>query len=255
MVVHDLSTVRRSEPDEPGAARRERLRRLVAACRVFALLGYDEGVAGHLTARDPEHDDRFWVNPFGLGFDELRTSDLLQVDHDGNVLVGTGKLNRAAFAIHSRIHAARPDVAAVAHAHSVHGRAWAALGRPLDPITQNACVFFEDHVLFDEYSGPVFAVEEADRIAAALGGAKAAILRNHGLLTVGRSVDEAAWWFITMDRSCRVQLLAEAVAKPVLVDDAVARAAARNNGGADAGWFNFQPLYRRVCREFPEFDS
>lgn len=251
----DLSKVRRTEPEDVEEARRDRRRRLVAACRLFAVLGFEEGVAGHITVRDPEHPGRFWVNPFGVGFDELRTSDLLLVDHAGTVHTGSAGLNRAAFAIHSRIHAARPDCLSVAHAHSVYGRAWSALGRLLDPITQNACVFYGDHVLFDEYTGPVFALKEADRIAAAIGDAKAAILRNHGLLTLGRSVDEAAWWFITMERACQIQLLAEAAGDPVLIDDETARAAQSNNGGSDAGWFNFQPLYRRMCRQQPDLDD
>ena len=95
-------------------------------------------------------------------------------------------MNLAAFVIHSQIHAARPDVVAAAHAHSVHGKSWSALGRPLDPLTQDVCAFYEDHAVFDDYTGVVLDLEEGKRIAHALGDNKAAILANHGLLTVGQ---------------------------------------------------------------------
>jgi ribulose-5-phosphate 4-epimerase/fuculose-1-phosphate aldolase len=149
-----------------------------------------------------------------MHFGHIRSSDLLCVDRDGTVVEGDWPRNRAAFAIHSRVHAARPDVVAAAHAHSVYGKTWSALGRILDPITQDACAFYDDHELFDDYTGVVLAVKEGKRIAHALGEHKAVILRNHGLLTVGHSVDEAAWWFITMERSCQAQLMAEAAGSP-----------------------------------------
>ena len=109
-------------------------------------------------------------------------------------------MNTAAFAIHSAVHAARPDVIAAAHSHSIYGKSWSSLGRLLDPLTQDACAFYDDHALFDDYTGVVLDPEEGKRIAHALGERKAVILRNHGLLTVGHSVDEAVWWFITMER-------------------------------------------------------
>ena len=100
-------------------------------------------------------------------------------------------VNTAAFAIHSQVHAARPDVVAAAHSHSLHGKAWSSLGRLLDPITQDACAFFEDHALFDDFTGVVLDVEEGKRIGAALGENKAVILRNHGAVTYGRDLAQA----------------------------------------------------------------
>ena len=131
---------------------------------------------------------------------------------------GEGGVNTAAFAIHSAVHAARPDVIAAAHSHSIYGKSWSSLGRLLDPLTQDACAFFEDHALFDDYTGVVLDPDEGKRIAHTLGDHKAVILRNHGLLTVGHSVDEAVWWFVTMERTCQAQLLAEAAGTPVLID-------------------------------------
>jgi ribulose-5-phosphate 4-epimerase/fuculose-1-phosphate aldolase len=232
--------------------RRHRKQRLAAAFRLFGAFGFDEGVAGHITARDPEHLDHFWVNPMGMNFKHIRVKDLLLVDDQGEVVEGDWPLNRAAFAIHSQVHAARPDVVAAAHAHSVHGKAWSALRRPLDPLTQDACAFYGDHAVFEDYTGVVLDLDEGKRIAHALSDHKAAILANHGLLTVGRSVDEATWWFITMERTCQAQILAESAGSPVLIDADQAEKTAEQVGGRFAGWFSFQPLHDWIVREQPD---
>ena len=231
--------------------RRHRKQRLAAAFRLFGLFGFDEGSAGHITARDPELLDHFWVNPMGMNFKRIRVKDLMLVNDRGEVVEGDWPLNTAAFVIHSQIHAARPDVVSAAHAHSVHGKAWSALRRPIDPLTQDACAFYGDHVVFGDYTGAVLELEEGKRIAHALGDKKAAILSNHGLLTVGRTVDEAAWWFITMERTCQAQLLAEAAGTPVLIDPEVAEKTADQTGGHRTGWRQFQPLYDWIVEEQP----
>src|SRR5215470_5585714 len=195
-----------------------RKQKLAAAFRIFGRFGFSEGVAGHITARDPEHLDRFWVNPFDMNFGQIKVSDLILVDHEGNVVEGDKPVNRAAFCIHSQVHFARPDVIAAAHAHSLHGKAFSSLRILLDPLTQDACAFFEDHGLYEDYRGIVNDIEEGKRIAVALGSFKAVILANHGLLTVGESVAEATWWFVTMERSCQAQLLAMAAGTPKHVD-------------------------------------
>ena len=210
-------------------------------------------MAGHITARDPELLDHFWVNPLGMNFKQIRVKDLLLVNDQGEVVDGNWPLNRAAFVIHSAIHAARPDVVAAAHAHSVYGKAWSSLRRPLDPLTQDACAFYGDHVVFDDYTGVVLDVEEGKRIAHALGDNKAAILSNHGLLTVGTtSVDEAAWWFITMERSCQSQLLAEAAGATVLIDTDQAEKTGPGVGSHMTGWRQFQPLYAWIVERQPD---
>jgi ribulose-5-phosphate 4-epimerase/fuculose-1-phosphate aldolase len=232
--------------------RRHRQQRLAAGLRLFARYGFDEGIAGHVTARDPELLDHFWVNPFGMYFGHVRVSDLLLVNHQGEVVQGNRPVNAAAFAIHSQIHHARPDVIAAAHAHSLYGKTWATLGRPLDPLTQDACAFYEDHALFDDYTGVVLESAEGKRIATTLGARKAAILRNHGLLTVGHTVDEAVWWFITMDRCCQVQLMAEAAGKPVLIDFQTAQLTYSQIGSPYMGWFSFQSLYEMIIALEPD---
>ena len=242
-------------PEAGRTIEQERLHRkqnLAAAFRLFSRFGFDEGVAGHITARDPELTDHFWVNPFGMHFSHIRVSDLLLVRHDGAVVQGDLPVNQAAFAIHSQVHAARPDVISAAHSHSVYGKTWSTLARLLDPITQDACAFYDDHALFDSYSGVVLDIEEGKRIAHALGDCKSVILRNHGLLTVGQSVEEAAWWFITMERSCHAQLMAEAAGTPVLIEPAMAKHTAGQVGTHFAGWFSFQPLFARISRDQPD---
>lgn len=232
--------------------RLQRKQKLAAAYRLFARFGFDEGVAGHITVRDPEHPDRFWLNPLGRYFGHIRASDLVCVDRHGEVVEGRGPINRAAFAIHSQVHAARPDVVAAAHAHSQAGKAFSSLHRTLAPLTQDACAFFEDHALFADYTGVVSELDEGRRIARALEGKKAVILANHGLLTVGGSVDEAAWWLITMERSCGAELAARAAGEPKPIPDAVARLTRDQIGNAMVGWLSFQPLYERIVKEQPD---
>ncbi|HET6810739.1 MAG TPA: class II aldolase/adducin family protein [Acidimicrobiales bacterium] len=237
----------------PDEERRHRKQRLAAAFRLFGQFGFEEGVAGHITARDPERLDHFWVNPFGMSFRQIRVKDLILVNDQGEVVEGSWPVNAAAFAIHSQVHAARPDVVAAAHSHSLYGKAWSSLRRPLDPLTQDSCAFYGDHAVFDDYTGVVLDLEEGKRIAHALGGNKAVILSNHGLLTVGTtSVDEAAWWFITMERTCQAQLLAESAGKPVPIDPEQAAKTKTQVGEPLAGWVSFQPLYEWIVSLQPD---
>ena len=238
--------------DTPAEERLHRKQRLAATFRLFAKFGYDEGVAGHVTVRDPEHPETFWVNPFGLDFGRIRVRDLIRVDHEGETVEGELPVNRAAFVIHSRVHQARPDVVAAAHSHAMHGKAFSTLRRLLAPLTQDACAFYGDHALYDDFGGAVVEFDEGQRIAKALGTKKAVILANHGLLTVGETVDAAAWWFITMDRSCRAELLARAAGEPREITPEAAQQSFGITGNPLAGWFQFQPLYQRIVHEQPE---
>ena len=240
------------QPEGVEEIRQDRRNKLAAALRLFGKFGFDEGVAGHITVRDPELTDHFWVNPMGKSFKQIKVSDLLLVSHTGEVVQGSGLLNGAAFTIHSQIHMSNPAITAASHSHSVYGKAFSALGKTLDPLTQDSCAFYDDHVLFDDFSGVVLDNTEGEKIAAALGDRKAAILQNHGLLTVGDSLDAAAWWYITMERSCQAQLMAEAAGTPKLIEHEVALHTRETVGSALAGWFSFQPLYDVITEEQPE---
>jgi ribulose-5-phosphate 4-epimerase/fuculose-1-phosphate aldolase len=233
------------------AERLHRKQQLAAAFRVFARFGFNLGVAGHITARDPELPDHFWVNPLAVPFGRMRVSDLELVNHRGEIVIGDRPVNRAAFVIHSQVHLARPDVVAAAHAHAVHGKAWSALGRLLDPITQDSCLFYRSHSLYDDFNGVVIDEPEGRRVAAALGpDNKLVILRNHGFITVGRSVEEAAWLFITADETARAQLLAEAAGTPVLIRDEVAEPLSLRR--RDRGGFSFRPYFEEIVAEQPD---
>jgi ribulose-5-phosphate 4-epimerase/fuculose-1-phosphate aldolase len=229
-----------------------RKQRLAASFRLFSKFGFDEGVAGHITARDPIETGTFWVNAFGVHFSEISVSNLIRVNHAGEIIEGKGMLNAAAFAIHSNIHHARPDVVAACHSHSTYGRAWSTTGKPLRTLTQDACAFHNDHVVYDDFGGVVVELDEGARIARALGKCKAAILQNHGLLTVGETVDAAAWWYIAMEKCCQVQLLAEASRLPLIeINKESAAQASIITGSPFSGWFQFQPLYKMIVKEQP----
>jgi len=253
LVPQQLPTLAAPEFATLAEERRYRQEHLVAALRVFGALGFGEGVAGHITVRDPEHREHFWVNPFARSFRQLRVSDLLLVNHAGEVVVGNWPVNRAAFVLHAAIHRARPDIEAAAHAHSPYGKAFSSLGRLLAPITQDACIFHGDHVLIEEEGGRVVLEAAAgERIASRFGHGKAAIPRNHGLFTVGQTVDEAAFWFIAMERCCQAQLLAEAAGTPVLIGEAAASYTRERVATPELGWLNFQSYWEEIVASEPE---
>ncbi len=148
--------------------------RLAAAFRIFGKYGFDEGVAGHITLRDPVDPTTFWVNPFGVAFSLMKRSDLIQVDHRGNVIGGGNDvklLNAAAFMIHGAVHEARPDVVCAAHSHSIYGRTFCTLGRSLDLITQDSCAFHNVRPISAELVSPL--------LTALLGSCIVLILQRH----------------------------------------------------------------------------
>jgi ribulose-5-phosphate 4-epimerase/fuculose-1-phosphate aldolase len=145
-------------------------------------------------------------------------------------------------------------VIAAAHSHSIYGKAWSALGRLLDPISQDSCFFFEDHVLYREFSGVVLDTSEGDRIATALGTKNAAILQNHGILTLGKSVEGAVSRYVSLENACQAQLLAEAAGTVSPISAEIARHTANQKFGTDDPWaFGFRPLWDRIVREQADF--
>ncbi|WP_197090333.1 class II aldolase/adducin family protein [Cupriavidus basilensis] len=237
--------------DSLDATRRDRKLRLAAAFRIFARFGLAEGIAGHITVRDPEHADRFWVNAYAQHFSAIHPDDLICIDEHGKVHAGTGPVNAAAAAIHCGIHGSNPDVVAAAHTHSVYGRAFSARRRTLLPINQEACLFFEDQVAF-QGDVLVLAADEGRRIAQSMGDRRAAVLVNHGLLTVGTSVDAAAFRFVAMERCCQIQLLAEAAGEFSVLSDEEARSVRRQIGSDYVAWLGFQGLFEQLLRESPD---
>lgn len=230
-----------------------RLNHLAATFRHWAREAYTFGFSGHISYRDPEFPNAFWTNPLGVHFGLLKASDMVLVNLDGEIVGGNRSrpANSAGFLIHAAVHEARPDVDAACHCHSPAGKAWSAVGRRLDMLTQDACKFLGDaHAVYDSYGGVVLTAEEGAHIARALGPhGKGCILKNHGLLTVGQTVDEAAWLFDVMEHSCRDQLAVEAATagtsgiKKALIQDEQARVTFDLETDPDYCYAEFQVYY------------
>jgi ribulose-5-phosphate 4-epimerase/fuculose-1-phosphate aldolase len=238
--------------------RQHRKERLAAACRAFALQRFDFGFAGHLTIRDPERPELYWTNPMCVHFANVRVSNLILVDHAGTVVEGAYAVNRAGFVLHAAVHEKHPEIVAMCHAHTVYGTAFAALGRELEPITQDAAAFFEDHRVIRSEAGQV-AVEERAGLTVAdhFKGVKAVIHQNHGLFTASmHGIESAAFWFIALERCCKQQLLVDGSGhKPAMVDAQKARFSREHVGSDYIGWLHFQTIYDGLVASQPDFLS
>ncbi|KAG9236413.1 class II aldolase/adducin N-terminal [Amylocarpus encephaloides] len=233
--------------------------RLTLAFRIFAKFGFDEGVAGHITLRDPVEPTSFWVNPFGVAWSLLKSSDLIRVDHTGEVVDGgpVRLLNTAAFNIHHAVHSARPEINCVAHSHSIYGRSFSTLGRPLDTITQDSCAFHNDLAHYATFGGIVLEAQEGQDIANALGSNKAALLQNHGLLTCAKTIEAAIFWFMSLEKCCHAQLIADAAAAgrggtTVKIGEEEAAYTYKTVGTELAGWFGAKPTFDVMTHEAGE---
>jgi len=164
-------------------------------------------------------------------------------------------INAAGFFIHTAIHKARPDIHAAAHCHSLYGKAWSVFGRPVEITTQDSCMFYDNHTVYKNFGGIVLAHEEGENIARALGPKwKTCILQNHGLLTLGRTVDEAAHLFVALDRQCKVQLLTERASadqgiQRTLIDKEDAEFSAKVLHDPHVMYANFKPEYDLLVEE------
>ncbi|KAH8890616.1 class II aldolase/adducin domain protein [Thozetella sp. PMI_491] len=223
--------------------------RLALAFRIFAKYGFDDGVAGHITLRDPVDPTSFWVNPFGKAWPTMTAEDLILVNKEGRVVDGGPNrlLNAAAYMIHHEVHSARPEINCVAHSHSVYGKAFSALGRNLDIITQDSCAFYNDIALYAS-QGIVLDSEEGKAIGSALGSKKAAILQNHGLITLGKTVESCIYWYMALEKCCQAQLLADAAAagrggETVKISEEDAAYTYKTVGSEPAGWFSARPVF------------
>lgn len=201
-------------PSTPVATEAELRRDLAAAYRLVALFGWDDLVATHISVRLPE-PNAFLINPFGMLFDEIRPADLVKVDLDGKVLSPTKwGVNNAGFVIHSAIHAAREDAHCAVHLHTLDGVAVSTLEEGLLPLNQTAMLVASD-LAFHEYEGVASNLEERARLVADLGDKNAMLLRNHGTLTVGRTIGEAFTAMYYLETACSIQVRALAMGRPL----------------------------------------
>ncbi|WP_397452336.1 class II aldolase/adducin family protein [Pseudomonas sp. NA-150] len=243
---------------DPLQERLHRKQRLAAAYRLFARYGFEVGLAGHFTARDPIETDHYWINPLGVPFSQISVSDLLRVDGNGQVVEGTGLLNTSALELHYDLQKARPEVVGIAHFHGFYGRTWSSLGQLFDPITAEAGAFTEDQVLFrrhDLRKSDGSLEQDRDIVSQAFVKTFAhnslLVWQNHGLWTVGESVESAAWKFIIAEDVARSHLLARAAGVPVIppADPVTAQSKAR---GELFSWLSFLPLWDRIKAEEPD---
>lgn len=190
-----------------AAAERQVREDLAAAYRLVAYYGMDDSIYTHISARVPGTDDQFLINPFGMLFRDITASSLVKIDLEGRILDDTPfDVNPAGFTIHSAVHSARHDAACVLHTHTIAGVGVSSLACGLQPCNQWALEFY-NRVVYHDFEGIALDDDERVRLVADLGPtAKAMILRNHGLLTLGHNIPEAFILMLNLDRACRVQL-------------------------------------------------
>ncbi len=198
------------EPSFDSAAelRLHRQRQTALSYRLFAAFGWGSLGDGHITARDPERTDCFWLLRYGVAFGQARVDDLVLVGPGGKVVEGEGPINMTAYYIHGPIHDARPEAVCVAHTHTPYATPWAANVRPFRMICQEATAFFRSQAIFEGEEVQVSDADTGKHIAAALEEAKLVFLRNHGPVTVGRSVEETLGWFLLAERVAEVHIKA-----------------------------------------------
>lgn len=203
--VENLTPLR-STP-EIGDAEWQVRRNLAACYRLIAHHRMTDHIYTHISARVPGERGHFLINPYGMTFDEVTASSLVKIDHDGNKVVDNGfDVNPAGFTIHSAIHATRADAACVLHTHTRAGVAVSCLKEGLLPLNQIALQFYGHRLAYHDYEGIALDLDERERLARDLGKAQSLILRNHGLLTVGRSVAEAFSLMFYLNRACEIQV-------------------------------------------------
>jgi ribulose-5-phosphate 4-epimerase/fuculose-1-phosphate aldolase len=245
-------------PDPDRIPTEQELREdLAAAYRLIALFGMTDLVFTHLSVRLPGPGHRFLVNPYGMLFEEITASSLVEVDADGEPRQATSwPVNPAGFVIHSAVHRGRPDAACVMHTHTLAGMAIAAQEGGLLPLNQ-MMMETSGRVVLHDYEGVAADdnLSERERIVRDLGDAPCMILRHHGLLTVGPTVAAAFYWMYYLEQGCRIQLAAQSSGARLVLPPAevVERTRAQFTGGPTKGWLPWQALRRKLDREQPDY--
>lgn len=228
----------------------------LAACyRLVSHFGWDDLIFTHLSARVPGPEHHFLINPYGWLFNEITASSLVKVDQDGNIVdPDEGKrVNPAGFTIHSAVHMAREDAHAVIHLHAADGVAVSAQADGLLPLSQTAMLVHK-HVAYHEFEGVALNLDERERLVRDLGDKNVMLLRNHGTLTVGRSVPEAFVWMYFLMKACEIQVRALAGGKPHLPpQSAIDTTYGQSDGLPQIAQLAWDPLIRMLDRTQPEY--
>jgi ribulose-5-phosphate 4-epimerase/fuculose-1-phosphate aldolase len=219
--------------------RAHRKRMCAIGYRILAAQRWGQLGDGHVSARDPELTDHFWLLDWGVPFGAATVDRLVLVGPDD----GLGSVNTAGYNIHAPILAARPDAVSAAHTHTQFGTPWSANVAPFRAISQESCAFVFDQAMFDDEEVEVLSIDGGTRIAAAIGESKLCILRNHGLLTVGQTVEAAVGWFVMAERVAEVHVKAP---EGKAISDAAARIAASTLSPEPTGWRVFHWLQRSL---------
>ena len=225
---------------------------LAAAYRLTDHFGMTTLIYNHITACVPGTEDQFLINEYGLGYEEVAASNLVKIDMEGNILEeGPHRINFTGYVIHSAIHGARHDVACVMHTHTPYGMAVSALEDGLMPLQQEAYQFHE-RVSYHEFEGVALDVDERERLVTDLGGNNAMIMRNHGLLTVGRSVAEAWVRMWQLELACKIQVLAQSTGQAIRQApiSAIEKASRFDGDSASLEW---AWLLRTIDRKDPSY--
>lgn len=246
------------KPD-PSRPRSERELRedLAAAYRLIALYGMSDLVYTHLSVRLPGEGHRFLINPYGMLFEEITASSLVEIDGDGEPTQATAwPVNSAGFVIHSAVHRGRADAVCVMHTHTLAGMTISAQAGGLLPLSQTSIELY-GQVATHDYEGVAADdnMDERDRLVRDLGAKPCMVLRNHGLLTVGRSVAEAFYWMYYLEQSCKLQIMAQSTGAQLLFppDSVLKRTTAQFSEDATKGWLPWQALRRKLDREQPDY--
>ena len=227
-------------------------RKLTNAGRVLTSQDQGDFVAGHVTVRLPDDPGRFLMKPATIGLDEMTTDNIITVDLDGHKVGGTMPRHNEVF-IHSEVLRARPDVQCVIHTHAPHAVAFSSLGKELVPVNNEAGYFYKALPIFTATSDLIVSPERGKQVAECLGKHGACILRNHGIVTAGRSIEDAVWIALKLERACRVQLMAEWAGGPKLVaegGDLLKKNERGSRGDLRTNVFNY--LVRSWCRQHGE---
>ena len=227
--------------------RAHRKRMCALGYRIFGNLGFGQTGDGHISARDPEQTDHFWLLRYGVPFRFATVDELVLVAPDGTLAQGTGGINMAAYYIHHPIHEARPEVVAAAHCHSHYGTPFAAQARLFEPLSQESCMFVFDQALFDDEELAILSTAGGERIARAMGAHHLCVLRNHGLLTAADSVEAAVARFVLAERVAEVHIKAGTAARPIT--EVGAKQTALEYDKANVAWHAFQYLVRDVIAD------
>jgi L-fuculose-phosphate aldolase len=237
-----------SQGKDKAQAIHELKRDLVLGCHMLALDGQGSGIAGHYTARLPGADT-FWSYQWHQAFEEVTYDDIVEADFELKTVTGKGRVNPTLH-IHTRIYAERPDVCCIVHTHGENAVALGVTGNNLEPVWQPGAIFYENCVLFDEFDGIVLGKSEGERIAAALGGCSAILLRNHGLLIAADSVRMGCIGAMTLESVAGVQLKAMAAGElhPMPRDAALqARKFLTSQDVTDGRWAYLTRKTLRAC--------